>query len=210
MGGKYINSPKTLTYDKGTQFYGVDEARDAAKRLNQLIVVEGFLDAILMHQFGFENCVGAMGTALSVEHVQQIARLGCELVLLLDGDAAGQKRSAKLADMLIEQRARARIASLLGGDPAEILVKDPQLIKDAIEDAVSPMQFVINSQLRGIGPLHPDAYPRLVAIAERLVHMHPVDREVYIHQLARYFQISIGGIKKLVNSIKAKVKTNVV
>ncbi|MBC8159895.1 MAG: DNA primase, partial [Roseiflexaceae bacterium] len=93
---KYMNSPQTQLFDKSKVLYGIDLARDAIRSSDSVVIVEGYLDAIVAHQHGFKNVVAPLGTALTSEHVGVLKKLGTKTVYLaLDADAAGVRATLK-------------------------------------------------------------------------------------------------------------------
>jgi DNA primase len=87
---KYLNSPETLLFHKGRELYGLYEARRSRTNLQRLMVVEGYMDAVRLHQFGIHYAVATLGTATTAEHLKRIFRLASEVVFAFDGDRAGR------------------------------------------------------------------------------------------------------------------------
>src|SRR5579883_380131 len=93
LGGgspKYLNTPQTPLFDKSSILYGLDLAREAIKRRNQVVIVEGYMDALIAHQYGEKNVVACIGSAITEKHVRQIKKLTRRLALALDPDTAGE------------------------------------------------------------------------------------------------------------------------
>jgi DNA primase len=93
LGGgtpKYLNTPQTLLFDKSSTLYGMDLAREAIRKQDGVVIVEGYVDALMAHQYGYANTVACIGSAITVKHVQQIKRMTRRLILALDPDAAGE------------------------------------------------------------------------------------------------------------------------
>lgn len=102
LGGghpKYLNTPQTPLFDKSATLYGLDLARDAIKRNDQAVIVEGYVDAVIAHQYGFHNTVACIGSAITPKHVQQIKKLTRRLVLALDPDAAGEAATLRAIEV---------------------------------------------------------------------------------------------------------------
>lgn len=137
QGPKYINSPETPVYVKGRHVYGLHRAKDAIKRQNQAVLVEGYTDVIIAHKHGFTNVVAALGTALTLEQVTSLSRLASEIVLAYDPDAAGQKAAERGIDIALDRGFAVRIAVLPGdADPADALERDGAAVfGKAIADA---------------------------------------------------------------------------
>jgi len=87
---KYLNSPESVIFSKGASFYGINFAKDAVSKSGKILVVEGYTDAIMCHQFGLENVVALMGTSLTEHHAKKIQRYADELIVIMDSDAAGE------------------------------------------------------------------------------------------------------------------------
>jgi DNA primase len=98
---KYLNSPESSYYKKSQVLYGLYEGMETIRRSRELIFVEGYLDVIRMHEFGFAQAVATCGTALTPEHVQLIRRYANSIVLLFDGDAAGRKAALKNCQLFL-------------------------------------------------------------------------------------------------------------
>jgi DNA primase len=86
---KYLNSPQTLLFEKNTVLYAIDMARDAIKQIGQVVIVEGYVDAIIAHQYGTRQTVACIGSAITEKHIQQLKKLTRQVTLALDPDAAG-------------------------------------------------------------------------------------------------------------------------
>ena len=86
---KYLNSPQTLLFEKNSVLYAIDMARDAIKQAHQVVIVEGYVDAIIAHQYGTRQTVACIGSAITEKHIQQLKKLTKQVTLALDPDAAG-------------------------------------------------------------------------------------------------------------------------
>jgi DNA primase len=147
-GPKYLNSPESEVFKKGSILYGLHLARPAITRAGQVIVVEGYTDVVLLNQAGFEHTVAAMGTSLTEEQVRELRRLCANAVLCFDADLAGQQ--AALRGMEIAERAgmRVQVAALPAGtDPADIALADPAAFSSTVERAESVLSFRIGRAL---------------------------------------------------------------
>jgi DNA primase len=92
---KYLNSPETPVFSKGREIYGAFEGREAIRREDCVVVVEGYMDVVMLAQYGVGNAVATLGTATTPEHVQKLTRLAARLVFAFDGDAAGRKAASR-------------------------------------------------------------------------------------------------------------------
>lgn len=121
---KYINSPETEIYSKGSELYGLNFALDEIRRKDCTVIVEGYLDVITSHQYGIKNTVASSGTALTVEQVRLLKRYSRNVVIIYDGDHAGEIATLRGLDLLIQENLNIRIVSLPSGfDPDDYIRK---------------------------------------------------------------------------------------
>ena len=119
---KYVNSPETKLFSKSHLLYGLDVAREAMRKSGTALVMEGYTDCIMAHQYGFENAVAVLGTALGEEHVRILKRFVERVVLVLDGDEAGQRRANEVLELFIARDLDLQVLILPdGADPCEYL-----------------------------------------------------------------------------------------
>ena len=97
---KYLNSPQSVIFDKSGLLFGLDLAQESIRQDDQVVIVEGYMDAIAAHQFGYSNVVAAMGTAVTEQQIGLVKRLSRNIVLALDADAAGQGATVRSLEML--------------------------------------------------------------------------------------------------------------
>lgn len=120
-GAKYINTPETPLFAKHRLLYGLDQAREAMAKTRTALVVEGYTDCIVAHQFGFANVVAVLGTALGERHVQEL-RAAERVVMVLDGDEAGRRRAEQILELFVAAQVDLRILTLPDGlDPCDFL-----------------------------------------------------------------------------------------
>jgi DNA primase len=119
---KYVNSPETPLFTKSAHLYGLDVARPATRKSRTALVMEGYTDCILAHQYGFEDAVAVLGTALTHRHVRLLKRFVDRIVMVLDGDEAGQRRANEVLSLFLAENVDLRILTLPeGSDPADFL-----------------------------------------------------------------------------------------
>ena len=114
---KYLNTPQTLLFDKSATLYGLDLAREAIRRTNRVVIVEGYMDAVVTHQHGPRNVVACIGSAITEKHIRQIKKLTRRVTLALDPDAAGE--SATLRGITVAQQAFDRVSVPVPGPAPE-------------------------------------------------------------------------------------------
>lgn len=143
---KYINSPQTEVYDKSRILYGYDRAKQAMRRADFCIFVEGQMDLLMAHQAGTINTVAVSGTALTADHVRLVKRLTDNVVLAYDYDLAGLSASRRAIDLLRIEGLTVKIAKLPSGqDPAEVIKANPKVWTEAIKEAKHYIDFMIDA-----------------------------------------------------------------
>jgi DNA primase len=210
---KFINSPQTVLFDKGHLLYAQDQARKAIRTQDQVVIVEGYLDVIMLHQAGYTNVVSPMGTALTEEQLRQLKRLTRRIVLALDPDAAGQKATLRGLEMarqamdhsteltfdargLLRHEARLeadlRVTTLPEGmDPDEIVLRDPESWARIVESARPVVIHVMDTLAAGQDLDDPKVKSE---IAERVLPLiddvpNPIERDDYRQRLARLLHV---------------------
>lgn len=152
---KYINSPETRLFQKHQQLYGLDLAYSSIRRSKQAIVMEGYTDVIVANQFGIDNAVAVLGTALGANHLKLLRHLCDTVILLLDGDEAGQKRSDDVLELFLHAQLDVRVLSLPNGlDPADYLQQEgAEPLKALIDNSVDALEFKLRRVSAGFDPL---------------------------------------------------------
>ncbi len=144
---KYLNSPETIAFNKSKTLYGLNNAQRAIKRQRVAVVVEGYTDVIACHQHGVENVVATLGTALTKGHATILRRLCDTVVLLFDGDDAGQRAADRAIEVLFSETIDIKIAALAGytdaKDPDELFARDngTEVFQQAIDGAVDLLKW---------------------------------------------------------------------
>ncbi|MBL6079372.1 DNA primase [Belnapia sp. T18] len=153
---KYVNGPETELFSKRRSLYGLDLAREGAFRGATVVVVEGYMDVIALHQAGFGGAVAPLGTALTAEQMDALWQVSPEPVLCFDGDAAGAKaafRSAELALPLLAPDRSLRLAVLTGGeDPDTLVAKGGPPAFEAVLAGAKPLSIALYDLLAGTSP----------------------------------------------------------
>ncbi len=119
---KYLNTPETELFSKRKNLFGLYQAKDSIRQQNQLLLVEGYMDCIKLYQAGIHNSVASLGTALTVEQARLMKRYTEEVILLFDGDEAGQREALRAIQIIRAEGLKVWVVSLPGGkDPDEYL-----------------------------------------------------------------------------------------
>src|SRR5882757_7103504 len=148
---KYLNSPETLLFHKGRELYGLYEARRARSNLKRLLIVEGYMDAVRLHQYGINYAVATLGTATTPEHFKRIFRLVSEVVFAFDGDRAGRAAAWRaLQHALPEARQGREIRFLFlpdGHDPDSLVGEEGAEAFERRLDATLPLSEYLIREL---------------------------------------------------------------
>jgi DNA primase len=124
---KYLNSPQTPIFDKSSSLYGIDRAKIAIRQKDQAVIVEGYMDVLTAHQYGYANVVACMGTAMTEKQLAIIKNLTRNLILALDADTAGEEaisRSGEMVDNMLSVPLKGYFS--MGYDPASMIFSDAQ------------------------------------------------------------------------------------
>ncbi|MCA9088529.1 MAG: DNA primase [Planctomycetaceae bacterium] len=144
---KYFNSPESAVFHKSRLLYGIDKARDAIRDAGSVLVTEGYTDCLTCHQHGVKNVVATLGTALTDAHVTALKRFARKVVLVFDGDDAGQSAASRAVERFLAQDVDLRILTLPGKqDPAEyITFAGPEAMRQLIERAPEAWEFAFRT-----------------------------------------------------------------
>ena len=198
---KYLNSPETILFDKSRNLYGLNFARTSRKP--NIIICEGYMDVIALHQSGFTNAVASLGTAFTLQHGILLKRYTEEVLLAFDSDEAGTKAALRAIPILRSAGLRIRIIHM---DP----YKDPdEFIKhlgvdafqERLDQAENSFMFEVSVLERAYNLSDPDGKTRFFsAVAKRLLEFdQELERHNYIEAIARKYGISFADLQKLVN-----------
>jgi DNA primase len=197
-GPKYLNSPATPLFDKSRTLYLVDKAKGPIRKSGQAVIVEGYTDALMAHQAGFDNVVASLGTALTPGQVALLTRYAKKIALAYDVDAAGEKAGtfgATALEALIGQLAAAdtgveldevRVVRLPDGkDPDEVVRETPDLWREEVRTAQPIVDYLIDFHARQVDLKTPGGKARFVdAIAPTLRAIpNPVMRDAYLQAI---------------------------
>lgn len=191
---KYINSPETAIYRKGTHLYALNLAVRAIRERKQAVVVEGYFDAIMLHAHGFEDAVATLGTALTTEQARLLARYATTVILLFDPDAPGVSAARRNLGHLINVNLDWRIVLLSGGlDPdAFVRAHGGPAFSDALEAGQDLVDFFLDQRVSGWDVTDPvqrakavDALVEILAVID-----NPIRREGYLQRLAQRTRIT--------------------
>ncbi len=150
---KYINSQDSPIYKKGEHLYGLDLAAKAIRVNKKVYLTEGYMDVLTLHQYGFENSVGGLGTALTDQQVQRILGYGPQVNLLYDGDNAGRKAAMAAATKFLSRGASVKVILQPEGEDIDTLLrgKGPDFFRELCDKAMPGLRFCVET-LYGVAP----------------------------------------------------------
>ncbi len=188
---KYINSSDTLVYKKSLGVFGLNLAKNTKEK--SLILVEGYMDAISLHQAGFDNVIACLGTALTNEMAHLLARYTDEIILSYDADEAGQKATDRAISIFSSIGMKVRVVHLSGGkDPDEILKKyGPERYRSLIDGAANDIEFELLRLSKDLDLGTSDGKMKyLEKAAQSLARVESsIARDIYASKLAEQFSI---------------------
>ena len=188
---KYLNSPETALFHKGRELYGFYEARQSRADLKRLMVVEGYMDVVRLHQAGFTYAVATLGTATTQEHLARLFRVGSEVVFGFDGDRAGRAAAWRALENALPQAKDGRQIRFLflpeGHDPDTLVGEEgAEAFERRLTDAMPLSEYLVQHLASDVDLEHVDGRARLAELARPLIAGVPpgVYRELLVDRLA--------------------------
>jgi DNA primase len=221
---KYLNSPQTLIFDKSSSLYGIDRAKSAIRKQNLAVVVEGYMDVLIAHQYGFENVVASLGTALTERQVGIIKKLTKSLTLALDADAAGEIATLRGQEVIAQTfgqpvsvpgwtdvkyenlyNAEWKVAFLpQGKDPDEIIKESAEEWQQLIEKATPVIDYVFDTVASKLDLTElkdrSSAVDQLLPVIKEI--KDPVHQAHYLQKLARLVAIDEQNLASALSRLK--------
>lgn len=198
---KYLNTPSTLLYDKSRHVFGLFQAKESIRKLNQAVIVEGNMDVISSHQAGVKNVVATAGTAMTEQHLKILARYTSDIRLAFDSDQAGINATERAIVLAQTANVDLKIITLKGNnakDPDELIQQDVQLWIDSIAEARPALDWLMTVYQQKFD-LSQSTQKRDYSrkILTTLVQLNdPVEKESYLQKLADILGISLEAIRE--------------
>ncbi|HCC05588.1 TPA: hypothetical protein DEP58_04820, partial [Patescibacteria group bacterium] len=146
---KYLNSPETPLFDKSRILFGYNKAKQFIRKYDFSILVEGQMDLVMSHQSGYANTVASSGTSLTTDHLMLLDRLSKKLVMAYDADPAGVASSGRGASLALTRGMDVKVARVpIGKDPADCILEDANVWKDAVRNSKHVVDFYLDITLR--------------------------------------------------------------
>ena len=201
---KYLNSPETTLFHKGRELYGLYEVRQSRAPLKRLMVVEGYMDVVRLHQAGIQYAVATLGTATTPEHLKRVFRLVGEVVFAFDGDRAGRAAAWRaLNNALPEVRDGRQLKFLFlpeGHDPDTLVGEEGREAFEARLDEALPLsEYLVQELTAQVDLTHADGRARFAESARPLVAKVPdgVYRELLIERCAQAIRLPAQRLREL-------------
>ena len=198
---KYLNSPETMIFNKRKNLFGLNLAKKSKE--NSLILVEGNIDVVTLHQYGFDNAVASLGTSLTDEQAALMTRYAEQVILIYDGDKAGQNATQRAIPILEKAGLQVKVLQLKDAkDPDEFLKKfGADRFKLLLEESSNRVEYQLNAIARKYDIREDDQKVKFINEAAEFLSTlsNAVQREVYGHRVADAAKISYDALKLEVN-----------
>jgi DNA primase len=200
---KYLNSPETPLFHKGRELYGLYEARQARTDFKRLMIVEGYMDVVRLHQAGVTYAVATLGTATTQEHLQKLLRLTSELVFCFDGDRAGRQAAWRALENALALARDGRELKFMflpeGHDPDTLVAAEgAEAFETRIKDSLPLSEYLVQHLLEQVDLTHGEGRAKLAALAAPLFARMPdgVYRELLADRLAAEIRMPASKLKE--------------
>ena len=211
---KYLNTPETILYNKGRHIFGLSQAKDAIRRTDFVVVVEGNMDVISSHQAGVNQAVATAGTAMTEMHLKSFSRLTKDIRLAYDGDEAGVRAAERAISMASKFGIYLSVIDDYHGckDADELIQKDPKLWQEAVENYQPALEWLLEKYVGKYNLKTEKGFQEYATESKRLIdQIDPEDvvlREKYERIVADRLGISLEAFraKKIAQPEKKKLK----
>ena len=208
-GGKYVNSPQTIVFDKSRVLYGLDKAKMEIKAKDLAVIVEGQMDVIACHQAGMKNVVAASGTALTPEQIRLIERYTKNIAMAFDADKAGINAAKRGIDVALKEGMNVKVIRVpegAGKDADEVIKKNPAVWFKAVEDATDIMQWFFDIVLAGRRLVSPKERQ---AVSDELLPLiglipYAVEKDIWLKKLAETIDTEVVVLREDLKRIAAQ------
>jgi DNA primase len=200
---KYMNSPETPLFHKGRELYGLYEARQARGDFKRLLIVEGYMDVVRLHQAGITYAVATLGTATTQEHLNKIFRMTSEVVFCFDGDRAGRQAAWRALENALPLARDGRELKFMflpeGHDPDTLVAEEgPEAFENRMKEALPLSEYLVQQLIADVDLDHIDGRAKLKALAGPLFARMPegIYREMLADRLASRVSMPANKLKE--------------
>jgi DNA primase len=203
---KYINTPQTPLYDKSSILYGLDKAKVEARKKDFCILVEGYMDAVLCHQAGFENTAAVSGTALTSRQLKVLKRYSDNLYTAFDMDIAGNSATKRGIDMAQKEGFNIKVTVMPEDkDPADIVLEDPKKWQSLVESSKSIMEFYFQrafSSFKDVSEAERKVKISKMILPEIKKIPNEVEKSYWLQELSNKINIREEDLRKELDKVK--------
>jgi DNA primase len=208
---KYLNSPETPLFHKGRELYGLYEARAARKDFTRLLIVEGYMDVVRLHQAGVTYAVATLGTATTQEHLNKIFKLTREVVFCFDGDRAGRQAAWRALENSLPVAIDGREFKFMflpdGHDPDTLVAEEgADAFETRLKSALPLSEYLVQQLMADIDLAHPDGRATLKALVAPLFARMPegIYRELLVERLAARVSMPAKALRESFSTAQSK------
>ncbi len=202
---KYINTPQTMLYDKSNILYGLNYAKVAIRKNNQCVLTEGYTDAIMCHQAGFDNTVSVSGTALTPGHLNILRRYSDNLLLSFDMDVAGDTATKRGINLAESQGFNIKVIdSYVEKDPADIIFENPKIWEESVANARSIMDFYFDSAFSKLDKNSPEGKKEIGRIILPAIKrlQNRIEQSHWVQKLSEKLGVAQEAVLEELNSVR--------
>lgn len=204
---KYINTSDTLVYKKSNGVFALNFAKNANE--NKLILVEGYMDVIALHQAGFGNAIACLGTAFTSEQANLLSRYADEVIICYDNDEAGRKATERALSVLGKTGLKLRVVTMSGGKDADEIIRThgKERFASLLSEAANKTEYRLLEERNKYNILTDDGKLRfLMAAANILAECGSIESEIYATRLSNELGVNVDSIKAQIRSAKTKLR----
>ena len=201
---KYLNSPETPIFDKSGLLYGFDLAREEARKQDMIVMVEGYMDAIISHQYGFKYTMASMGTSIGDRQIDAIKKITRNLFLAMDADEAGEKAMIRLIDYENTLNHEIKVVTIPNGlDPDEVINRSPKTWQQLLEKAEPLLDFSFSTAAREVDLDSAAGKSRLAEILLPTIAQiqNPVRQAHYLQKLSGMIKVDQQRLESSLNEL---------
>ncbi len=204
---KYVNTGDTLVYKKGSGVFALNFAKNAND--NKLILVEGYMDVIALHQAGFGNAIAGLGTAFTSEQANLLSRYAEEVIICYDNDEAGREATKKALGILGKTGLKLRVVTMSGGKDADEIIRTHgrERFASLLNDSANKTEYRILQEREKYNTLTDDGKLKfLLAATQVLAECGEIECDIYATRLSNELGVNIESIKAQIKSARSKLR----
>lgn len=204
---KYLNSPETLIFQKGTNLYGLNFALKSKIEDRYFIIVEGYMDLISLHQYGITNVVASLGTALTTNQARLLKRYADKIIFSYDSDVAGQNATVRGLEILKDAGLNVKVLAIpKGKDPDDFIRENGKEAFSALINSAKPLvEYRLDRAEEGINFKSPEMQINYIErVSKIFINLNAVEKDIYIKKVSEEKGINEESIYKGINTLISK------